>query len=438
MSSLHSPWRVRDFRALFAATALSDLGTNIGYVAIPLIALEALDASPGQVGALAALGTVAFLLIGLPAGAWVDRMRRRRVLIVADLVRAALIVSIPVAWWLDVLTLPQLYAVVLLNGCATVFFDVGSQSFLPQLVGRDALLPANSVMVSLMATTNIAGRGAGGFLIQLVAAPAALVCTAVGYLASGLGLTRIRAHGGSATPAVPAAPAVPVAPERRLRAEIGEGLRHVTHSRELRALALTAACMNLGSQLVNTMIPVVIVRELDLSEGTLGLYFAVGGLGILAGARSARPLARRLGIGRTFGLLGPCLAPAALLIPLLDRGPWLWVAGVGWFLATAKVGTDNVLAVSLRQRLTPDALLGRMNATFRFVLTGASAVGAVLAALIGQFVGVHASIWAGAVCMTIAFLPVFCSPIRKLRELPDPLPIQVVAVGKTGRATADS
>ncbi|MFI1581633.1 MFS transporter [Embleya sp. NPDC020630] len=421
MSHAHSPWRIADFRTLFTAAALSELGTNIGYVAIPLIAVEALDASPGQVGALAALGTVAFLLIGLPAGAWVDRMRRRRVMMVADLVRAALIGSIPLAWWLDVLTLPQLYAVVLLNGCATVFFDVGSQSFVPHLVGREALVPANAAIVSLMATANIAGRGAGGILVQAVAAPFAVVSTVVGYLASGLGLARIRSDG---------APAAAGGPARRLRAEIGEGLRHVWRGRELRALMCTAALTNFGSQLVTVLLPVVFVRELDLPSGALGLFLAIGGVGVLVGARSARPISRRFGYGRTMGMAGLCLAPAALVIPLLDRGPWLVVAGVGWFLCTARMGVDNVLGVSLRQRLTPDALLGRMNATFRCLLTGAAAIGAVAAALIGEFAGVHAAMWVGAVCMAPAFLPVFCSPIRALRTLPEG-PAVVVAAGES-------
>ncbi|MEV5905284.1 MFS transporter, partial [Streptomyces sp. NPDC052127] len=168
-----SPWRVRDFRVLFSATALSQLGTNVSYVAVPLVAVTALDARPGQVGALAALSTVAFLFIGLPAGVWVDRMRHGRILIGADLGRAVLFSSVPVAWWSGTLTLAQLYAVVLLNGCATVFFDVGSQSVLPRLVDRAALVRANTAVVSLQAAGNIAGRGAGGGLVQLLTAPVA-------------------------------------------------------------------------------------------------------------------------------------------------------------------------------------------------------------------------------------------------------------------------
>ncbi|MEV6961799.1 MFS transporter [Streptomyces sp. NPDC051207] len=404
-----SPWRLRDFRILFAAGALSHLAGNMGYVAIPLLAVTALGAGPGQAGALAALSTAAFLLVGLPAGVWVDRLPGRRVLVAADTARALLFASVPVAWWLDVLSLPQLYAVVLLNGCATVFFDIGSQSALPDLVGRERLVPANAALVSLMAGANIAGRGAGGFLVQLCTAPPAILVGAVAYLASALGLTRIGQR-----PAPAAAPAG----RQGLRAETAAGLRHVLGSRELRALALTATLGNLGGQMINAVLPVLFTRELGLSAGALGAYWAAGGVGILLGAAVARRLAARLGHGRALGLAGLWFAPAALAVGLVGAGPWLWVAGAGWLAAMTKTGIDNVLGVTLRQHMTPDPLLGRMNATFRFLLTGALAVGSALGGLIGEVAGVRMAVWAGAVCMAGAFLPVFCSPVRRLRKLP--------------------
>ncbi|QNP74525.1 MFS transporter [Streptomyces roseirectus] len=399
MRSTESPWHGRDFRALFAASALSQFATNVSYVAVPLIAVSALDAGPGQAGALATLSTVAFLLIGLPAGAWVDRMRQRGVLICADLARGSLLASVPLAWWLDALTLGHLYAVVLLNGCATVFFDVGSQSALPKLVGRGALVRANAAVVSLQAVANIAGRGLGGGLVQLLTAPVAILCAAVGHLASALGLTAVRA-----TERPPSAPG--------LGAQIAEGVRHVAGDRELRALAATAALSNLGSQLVNTMLPILFVRELGLSAGALGLYWAAGGVGLLLGARCAPPLAARFGHGRVLGLAGAALAPAALLVPLIGAAPWLWVAAGGWVLAMFKIGVDNVLGVSLRQHKTPDALLGRMNATFRCLLTGALAVGAALSGLLGELVGVRPTLWAGGAVLATAFVPVLLSPLR--------------------------
>ncbi|MEV7025926.1 MFS transporter [Kitasatospora sp. NPDC093558] len=403
-----SPWQVPDFRTLFAATTLSQLATNVSYVAVPLIAVSALDATPAQAGLLGALGTAAFLLIGLPAGAWVDRLRHRRVLIAADLARALLFASVPLAWWQHALTLWQLDSVVLANGVATVFFDIGSQSVLPQLVGRDGLVRANAAVVSLIALGNVAGRGAGGGLVQVLTAPAAVAATALCYLASAVQLTALRR-----TPASPA----PGRPDR-LRTQIAEGLRHVFGNPELRALALTATLANLGSQIVNTTLPILFLRELGLSAGALGLFWATGGAGLLLGARCARPLAARLGHGRTLALAGLCLSPTGLLVPLIGHGAWLWLAGCGWLLAMLKIGMDNVLGVSLRQRMTPDPLLGRMNATFRFLLTGALAVGSAIAGAIGQVGGLHLALWTGGALIATAFLPVFLSPLRRRRELP--------------------
>ncbi|MET9652032.1 MFS transporter [Streptomyces sp. NPDC006460] len=405
-----SPWRVPDFRTLFSAAVLSQLGTNVGYVAVPLIAVEALDAGPGEVGVLATLSTLAFLLIGLPAGAWVDRMRQRRVLIAADAARGLLFASVPLAWWCGVLTLGQLYAVVLLGGCATVFADVTAQSVLPRLVARDGLVQANAAMVGMMAAGNVAGRGAGGGLVQLFTAPVAVVWVAVGHLASAVRLLWLRE--GDAPPARP-----PVG--EPLRSRIAAGVRHVLGNAELRALALSASLTNLGSQVLNTMMPVLFVRELGLSAGVLGIYWAAGGVGLLVGARCARAVAARLGHGRTLGLVGLLLAPAGLLVALVGHGPWLWIAGTGWLLAMFKTGMDNVLGVSLRQRMTPDPLLGRMNATFRFLLTGALAIGAAASGLLGELVGVRPTLWVGGALLATAFLPVFLSPVRTRRELPE-------------------
>ncbi|MFI5806312.1 MFS transporter [Streptomyces sp. NPDC051561] len=405
------PWRHAGFRTLFTATALSHLSTQIGYVAVPLIAVTSLDATAGEVGLLATLSTLAFLLIGLPAGAWVDRMRHRRVLIAADLTRAALFASVPVAWAAGVLTLEQLYAVVLFSGCATVFFDVGSQSVLPQLVGQEGLLSANAAVVGVQAASNVAGRGAGGGLVALLTAPVAVVGMGILHLAAALRLL-----------ALDKAPA-PTRPERptALRTQIAEGLRHVLHHPELRALALTASLCNLGTQLVNTLLPILFTRQLGLSAAWLGLFWAMGGLGILLGSRCARPLAGRLGHGRAIGLAAIVLAPAALVVPFVDRGPWLAVAAVGWMLTTFDIGINNVLSVSLRQTLTPAPLLGRTNATFRFMLSGSLAIGSALAGLLGELAGIRTALWVGAGFLALAFLPVFLSPVRKRRRLPQPL-----------------
>ncbi|MEU4117285.1 MFS transporter [Kitasatospora sp. NPDC028055] len=429
-----SLWRIPDFRTLFTATALTQLGTNVGYVAVPLVAVEALDAGPGQAGLLATLSTLAFLLIGLPAGAWVDRMHHRRVLIVADLVKAALYASVPLAWWLGGLTLGQLYAVALLTGAATVFFDVGSQSVLPGLVGREHLVDANSAVVGLMAVSNVAGRGAGGLLVQLLTAPLAIAVTALSHLGSALRLTALRPTALRRTPAdgVPVHPDTPT-PTPGLGAQIAEGLRHVLGNPELRALAATASLNNLGSQLVNTLLPVLFVRELNLPAWALGLFWAVGGVGILLGSRCARPVSARLGDGRTLALAGLCLAPAGLLVPMIGGGPWLLLAGAGWLLVSLKTGMDNVLGVSLRQRMTADHLLGRMNATFRFLLFGALAIGSALSGLLGELLGLRTTLWLGGAVLATAFLPVYLSPLRTRRR-PSAAPVSTATSAPTSPA----
>ncbi|WP_319023127.1 MFS transporter [Streptomyces phaeolivaceus] len=241
------------------------------------------------------------------------------------------------------------------------------------------------------------------------------------YLASALGLLGIGRRRAPTADAETGAKAAPTGP-RRLSAEIAEGLRHVLGSPELRALALTATLTNLGAQMINAVLPVLFTRDPQLSAGALGAYWAAGGAGILLGAGLARRFAARLGHGRALGLAGLWFAPGALAVALIGDGPWLWVAGAGWLAVMTKTGIDNVLGVTLRQHLTPDPLLGRMNATFRFLLTGALAVGSVLGGLVGEVAGVSAAVWAGALCLAGAFLPVFHSPVRRLRELPTAAP----------------
>ncbi|MFF8925582.1 MFS transporter [Streptomyces koyangensis] len=203
-----------------------------------------------------------------------------------------------------------------------------------------------------------------------------------------------------------------------LRTQIGEGLRHVFGSRHRRALAISAVVVNFGTSVISTMLPVVFVREFGLSSAALGLFWATGGAALLLGARSARPMAHWIGYGRTIGTAGLFLTPGSLLVPLIDRWPWLFLAGTGWFLFMFKMGMDNVLGVTLRQHMTPDSLRGRMNATFSFLLTGALASGAAVSGLLGELISVQVALWVGGIIASTAFLPVFLSPVRTLRELP--------------------
>jgi MFS family permease len=396
----------RDFRLLFAAAAVSRLGTSVGYVATPLVAVTALHATPGQVGLLAALGTVSFLVIGLPAGAWTDRLRRRPVLVTADVARAVVLCSVPVAWWLGVLHLGQLYAVVLLCGIGTVFFDVANQSYVPRVVGRPALLAANTRLVSMDAVNDIAGRGVAGYLVALVGAPVAVLVDAVSYLVSAWCVLRVRHR-----------EPVPESSGARLWHDMAEGVAFVARNRVLRAIAMSGALVNLGIVLVVTMLPVVMVDELNMSPAVLGLFLATGGIGTLVGSLLARRLAGLVGAGRLSVLGALVAAPCGFGMPFLAEGPPMWLAGAGWVVVTAVVGSNNVLLVSFRQSVTPDRLLGRMTASFRFLLTGALAVGAAAAGLIGEAVSPRAALTAGAAAFALVWVPILASPLRTARDL---------------------
>ncbi|MCX5398290.1 MFS transporter [Streptomyces sp. NBC_00102] len=404
-----SVFRIRDFRYVFAASAVSTLGTQISYLAIPLLAVTVLDATPGQVGALGALGTLAFLLIGLPAGAWTDRMRKRRLQIAADLVRTALLGSVPVAWWAGALTMVQLYAVVLLSGVATVFFDVSNQSFLPHVVGREHLGAANARLVTMQAVNQVAGRSLGGYLVQLLTAPLAVLVDACSYLCSAFCLLALRRP----EPDLP-----PPRANAHLGREILEGTRFVLGHPLLRPLALEGACNNLATQTIVTVLPVLFVRDLGLPEGALGAFLAVAGVGVFLGSLSARAIARKIGEGRAMWVPGLCVVPTAFFIPFMTGGAMLWPAVGAYLLITFKIGVDNVLKVTYRQTVTPAPLLGRMNATFRFLLTGAMAIGSVLAGVLGELVGVRAALWAGALVLSVTWLLVFCSRYRRMKDLP--------------------
>ncbi|WP_214411976.1 MFS transporter [Sphaerisporangium fuscum] len=400
--------RRADFRRFFAAAAMSKMCAPVGQLAIPLVAVITLDASPGQVALLGVLRTAAFLLVGLPAGAWVDRMRRRPVMVTADVARALLLASVPLAWLSGALTLAQLYAVVLLAGAGSVFFDIAAQSYLPHVAGKDRLVAANSRLATADFTGETAGPAVAGWLVQLLGAPVVVAVDAAGYLWSALWLATVRRR----EPAVPA----PVT-GRRLAAEIRQGLSMVCGHPVLRVVTAAGALTNLAISMNSVMIPIVLVRELGWSEAVLGAYLAAGGVGGVIGALAVRPLSRLLGEGRSLWMLGLALAPAALLTPQAGGAVPVWAAAAGWAVVCAKVGFDNVLLISFRQHLTPDALLGRVNATIRVLLIGAVTIGSAIAGAVAEVATPRTVLWVAAGVFAVVWVPVFCSPLRRARAL---------------------
>ncbi len=399
--------RDHDFRQLFTADTISQVGTQVTLLALPLVAVLTLHATALEVGVLAACETAAFLLVGLPAGALVDRLRRRGTMIVADLLRAALLASVPVAWWMDALHMPQLYVVGLLCGVCTVFFDVSYQSYLPFLVGKEHLVEGNARLELVRSTSQIGGPTVAGGLVKLLGGPLAIATDAGSYLVSALFLWRIRK--------------IEERPVRKdgahLGREIMEGLRFVVGNRLLRAISMCTGTGNFFGAILNAMLIIYLARDLALSPALIGLFFSVAGLGALAGAFLVGPFVRWFGQGPAMwiSMLGSALG--LLLVPLA-RADWrLWLAAAGYIVFGIGVVVYNVTQVSFRQLITPDDLLGRMNATMRFIVWGTLPIGGLVGGLLGEWLGVHRTLWIGCAGMLISVLPLVLSPLRKLREL---------------------
>ncbi|TWF74340.1 putative MFS family arabinose efflux permease [Pseudonocardia hierapolitana] len=407
-----SLWRHRDFLLLWAGETVSQVGTMVSHLALPLLAATSLGATAWEMGLLVAAERGAFLLVGLPAGVLMDRVRRRPVMIAADLVRFALFASIPPAWAFGVLTFAQLLVVALLAGVATVFFDVGYQSVLPAVVGRAGLVDGNAKLESTRAAAETAGPALGGGLVQLVGAAAAVLLDAVTYLVSAAFLLRMRTR-----EAVPARD-----PARSLRAEMAEGMRYVLGHPLLRPITLCTGTANLFGGVLAAVSVLFLARELSQPPAVIGLVLAAGSAGGVLGALTSGRWIRVLGQGRTVVISLLVTGPVALVLPLATPG-----AGLGWFaLGMAAVAYGgvvyNVAQVSFRQAVTPDRLLGRMNASIRFLVWGTIPLGGLLGGALGELLGLRATLLIAAVGTVLSPVWVVASPLRRLRDLPDAVP----------------
>jgi len=397
-----------DFRMLWAGNAVSQFGVRIGGVAAQLLAVGVLAATPFEVGLLNAAQTVGLLLIGLPAGAWVDRMRKRGLMISMDLCRAALLATIAVAGWAGVLSLAHLLVVTLAVGVATVFFDVAHLAYLPVLVGRDQLLEGNAKLQASQSVATTAGPALGGWSVGVLGAANTVLATSVGFLVSAFQLNRIR----SVEPA-PERPAT-----RDLVGEIGEGLRLVFGVPTLRAIACCTATANLFLTFLITLNVLFLNRELGLSTTTTGLVLAASGVGGFLGAVTGRALVSRVGRARSSWLSLLLTQPFALLLPLTAPGWRVGLFVVGWFVVGFGSTVYNIAQVTFRQAVCPDRLLGRMNASNRVVVWGTMPLGGVLAGVVAEAAGARTGLWVGSAGLAAAVLWLLLSPLRTLRDVP--------------------
>jgi MFS family permease len=406
-------WRHGDFLKLWSAETISQFGSQVGQLALPLVAVITLESSPFEVAVLGTVVFLPFMLFAIPAGVWVDRLPRRPILIAGDLGRFLLLGTVPLAHMLDALTIWQLYAVAFTYGICTVFFDVAYQSYLPSLVARDQLMDGNSKLEISRSASQLGGPGLGGLTVQILTAPYAVLADAFSFLVSGLFLVRIRT-------AEPKPEREPDAARPSMLREAREGLGYVLRHRYLRAIAGTTGISNFSTSLAFAVFLVYAVRTLGLSAAVIGILFSLGSIGSMIGALTARRVSARLGVGPTIiasaFVFGPAMflfpaAPASFPYPFLVAGMILFgVAGV----------TYNITQLTYRQAVTPERMLGRMNSVMRFIVWGVMPVGSLLGGALATSIGLRETMWIGAAIGSVCFLPVLLSPVRGLREMPEP------------------
>src|SRR5690606_17667554 len=405
-----SLWRDRNFLTMWSGQALSQFGEQITGLAIPVLAVLLLHATEFEVGLLNAAGVAAFLVVGLPAGAWIDRMRKRHVMIWADAVRAVALATVPVLWWLGWLDIWHLIAVALVFGIATVFFDVSYQSIVPSLVPAAQIPEANGKLESTQQLAGIAGPAIGGWLIGILTAPLPVLATVGTHIAS------CSAPGPTPDTEVVA----PRDEHEPLLRSIGEGLRWVFGNRYLRRIVGTTGVSNLFSTISFTMLPIFILRDLGLSPEAMGVIFSLGAIGGLLGAMATPHIVRWIGEGRAIPVSAIGFSVIGLFLPVAALAPAvafpLLVAQS--FVASFTVLLYNIVQVSFRQRITPKRLLGRMNASVRFCVWGVMPLAALAAGGLGAWLGVVPTMWIGAIGGLVSAAFVVFGPFWAMRELP--------------------
>jgi MFS family permease len=407
-----SLWRHRNFLLLWSGQSVSEIGSSVTQLALPLTAVVALRASTFQVGLLTAASTLAFALIALPAGALVDRWAKRRLMIWCDIARMVIIGSVPLAAALGVLTLGQLYAVAVTAGVGTVFFDVAYQSYLPEVVDREYLVEANGKLGATQAFAQVTGPGLGGALTGLLGAARALAADSISYAVSVASLLAMDVR-------EEARPAEGTRPGTTLRAEIAEGLSFVLRHPVLRKIVACTGTANLFGSMGIALEIVFLVRVLRVRPVYTGLLIAVASLGGVAGGLLAGRLGRRIGSARIIWYSLLVFGFPQLIIPLAAPGWRLaaFPAGLACFSFAAVV--YNVAQVSYRQAICPPRLLGRMNAAVRWVVFGTLPLGAVIGGALGSLAGVRPTLWIAFVGSWAAGWWVFFSPLRRQRDFDD-------------------
>jgi predicted MFS family arabinose efflux permease len=399
----------RNFRLFWIGESTSIIGTNISSVVVPLVGVRVLHAGTFAVALLTGAAWLPWLLFGLPAGAWVDRFRKRTVMIICDLASLILFASIAISAWLGVLTLAQLLAASLLAGLASVFFRAAFQAYIPLLLQKDELVDGNAKLQASAAFATVSGPGIGGAVAQFLGIATGVMLNAVSFAVSAVCLL--------ASPATESDSGTS-RPKRELGQEIRDGLRFLLRDPYLLPLAAFTSTLSLGVSSSDSLMIVFFVRTLGVTSSTTGIILGLMGAGGLFGAVISARLVRTYGSARAM-LICRILLSFALLLPLTTRGTGL-IFSVGWFMVNAGIISGNVISMSFRQARCPAQMLGRISASYYTMTYSSLALGTVFGGVLGTFIGVRPVLWVTCGIVAGSSIILFFSPIRNLRELPEP------------------
>ena len=402
---------------LWTGQTVSRLGSVVTRTAVPLVALLVLGAGPKEMALLVVSASIAVLLVGFVAGAWVDRLRRRPILIWTDAIRALVLFSIPVAHVAGVLTMNQLYLVMFVDACLASVFDAAYPAYVPSLIGADRVVDGNSKLATSSSIAEIGGPGLAGTLVQAVSAPFAILVDAVSFLVSAVSLLLIR------TPEPPRPTRTSTTPIGR---EILEGLQLVRHHRALFPIALRSVIGHVAGSFYGVLYTLFLIRELHLDAFILGIVISAGGVGSLVGSLAAARVIRRLGVGRAFIWTTVGAIAVGVLTPLA-QGPLIvatTMVFIPQLLGDGLQTIEGVAELSLVQGQTPDRILGRVNATLEVLSHGvAYPIGALLAATVAEAIGIRSGIAIGWAVMALSIVPLLVSPLVRVRHATDDIPV---------------
>jgi MFS family permease len=419
-------WRNSDFLKLWTGQSISELGSQVSQLAIPWVAAVVLHVSPFVFSLLGTLGFLPFIIFALPAGVWVDRLRRRPILIFGDAARAVLLATIPIAYAFGALTVWQLLAVQFVVGIFTVFFDVAYQSYLPFLVDREQLIEGNSKLQLTVSVAGVAGPSVGGGLIAAITAPYAIFADAISYVVSTAFMIPIRKP--------------EVLPERTAETprpamlpELKEGLAWVVKSPYLRSIAACTGSSNFFGNIAFTVFFLYAVRVFHLSSLQVAVSFSAGAVGAIVGALAINRMQRAIGVGKAIIANAFLFSAGGLALPLAPRSLAIPLFIAGFFVLSFGSVAYNITQISLRQAITPERLQGRMNAAMRWIVWGTIPIGNLAGGGLATGLGLHPALWIGAIGGLFTFLFVALSPVRSVRDLPapvlEPTPAQAEAAG---------